>query len=219
VDDRTLDAYARETAEFSRRHRGAGGVLARVPEPFPAGARVLDVGAGIGRDLAALLAAGYAAFGVEPVAEMRAEAVRLHPELAGRLFEGTLPDGLPALDALGGPFDGVLSSAVLQHLPRADLPAAVAALGGLLRAGGRALISVRVWRPDLDETTGRDPFGRLFNGLSADELQALFEAAGFRTLARSEDADPDARDRVRWAALLFERESDAAGAGRGPASP
>jgi SAM-dependent methyltransferase len=206
MDPRTLDAYGRNTAEFSRRHAGAGGVLSRIRGPFPAGSRVLDVGSGIGRDLAALLAAGYDAFGLEPVAEMRAEALRLHPEVEGRLFEGALPDGLPSLDALGGPFDGLLSSAVLQHLPRADLPAAVASLRGLLRAGGRALVSVRVWRPDLDEGTGRDPFGRLFNGVTADELRALFEPAGFRTLSRSEDPDPDAPDRVRWAALLFERD-------------
>ena len=138
---------------------------------------------------------------------MRAEAVRAHPELSGLLFEGSLPDGLPDLTELGGPFDGVLCSAVLQHLPRAALFDAVFSLRRLLRSRGRVLVSIPTRRDDIDEE-GRDAFGRYFSGVQVGELELLFQRAGFRTLGRWEDEDSLGRRGVQWATLLFELAED-----------
>lgn len=209
MDRPTLDAYAAHAVEFVRRHAAAGnGVAEHFPLAFPAGSHVLDVGSGSGRDLAALVAAGHEARGVEPVAAMRAEAARLHPELDGRMVEGALPDGLPSAEALGGPFDGILCSAVLMHLDRSELFDATFRLRGLLRPGGRALVSVPIERRDVGED-GRDPLGRLFNGVAAGELELLFQRVGFRTISRSENDDTLGRKAVRWAVFVFERAHDA----------
>lgn len=208
MDPRTRQAYAEFARTLAERHALAGDPFGRhLALAFPEGARVLDVGAGSGRDLAMLLGKGYDALGVEPVPEMRDAAVARYPELAGRLHEGALPDALPSLDALGGPFDGVLCSAVLMHLERSALFDAVFALRGLLRPGGRALVSVSIERRDVD-ASGRDPLGRLFNGVAAGELELLFQRTGFRTLSRRDNEDTLGRKAVRWAVFVFELAHD-----------
>jgi SAM-dependent methyltransferase len=207
MDEATFRAYATHASEIARRHRSVpreqGGVERHLARAFDPDDRILDIGTGAGGDLAFLVSEGREAYGVEPVAEMRAEAVRAHPELSGRLFEGSLPDGLPDLEGLGGPFDGVLCSAVLQHLPRAALFDAVFSLRRLLRPGGRVLVSIPTRRDDLDEE-GRDGYGRYFSGVQAGELDLLFQRTGFRTLGRWEDGDSLGHGAVRWATLLFD---------------
>ncbi len=215
MDETTLQAYAANASEIARRHsmarRGEGGVERHIPRAFDPDDRILDIGAGAGGDLAFLVSEGHQAYGMEPVAEMREEAVRAHPELEGRLFEGSLPDGLPEdLDCLGGLFDGVVCAAVLQHLPRAALFDSVFSLRSLLRPGGRVLASIPTRRDDLDEE-GRDALRRYFSGVHAGELDLLFQRAGFRTLGRWEDEDSLGRSGVQWATLLFELVHDGKG--------
>jgi SAM-dependent methyltransferase len=212
MDEGTLRAYGAHAAEIAQRHATSRSVQAGISQyfgrAFDPGARILDVGAGAGFDLALLVWQGYQARGVEPVGEMRTEATRLHPELSGRLLEGSLPDQLPDLKDLGGPFDGVVCSAVLQHLPRAALFAAVFALRRLLRPGGHALVLIPTRRNDIDEE-GRDRFGRYFSGVQTEELDQLFQRAGFRTLDRWDEEDSLGRGGVlQWATLLFELGDD-----------
>jgi 2-polyprenyl-3-methyl-5-hydroxy-6-metoxy-1,4-benzoquinol methylase len=212
MDQATFRAYAAHASEIARRHamgrRVLPGITRYFARAFAADERILDIGAGAGADLALLVSEGYQAYGMEPVAEMRAEAVRAHPELSGRLLEGSLPDDLPDLAGLGGPFDGVVCAAMLQHLPRATLFNAVFSLRHLLRPGGRVLASIPTLRTDIDEE-GRDPFGRLFSGVQTAELDLLFQRAGFRTLDRWEEEDSLGRGGVvQWATLLFEFADD-----------
>ena len=208
MDQATFRAYAAHAGEIARRHAKGRKVQAGISQyftrAFDPGDRILDIGAGAGADLALLVSEGYQAYGMEPVAEMRAEAVRAHPELSGRLVEGSLPDDLPDLAGLGGLFDGAICAAMLQHLPRATLFDAVFSLRRLLRPGGRVLASIPTHRTDIDEK-GRDPFGRLFSGVQAGELDLLFQRAGFRTLERWGEEDSLGRGGVvQWATLLFE---------------
>ncbi|MBB3194015.1 class I SAM-dependent methyltransferase [Roseateles terrae] len=58
---------------------------------FRRGDVILDVGAGSGRDTAALRALGMEAVGVEPNEAMRAGAIAAHPDLADQLRPGGLP--------------------------------------------------------------------------------------------------------------------------------
>ena len=203
-----LAVSPQDAAEIARRHALArsrqAGVTQYFARAFDRADRILDVGAGAGADLAFLVTEGYQAYGIEPVAEMRAEAVRAHPELSGLLLEGSLPDDLPDLAGLGGPVDGVVCAFVLQHLPRAALFDAVFSLRRMFRPGGRVLASIPTRRNDLDEA-GRDQFGRYFSGVQAGELELLFQQAGFRTLDRWDEEHSQQRGgRVQWATLLFE---------------
>ena len=58
----------------------------------PPGARVLDVGAGTGRDAAALAGLGHDVVAVEPTAAFLAKARALHPSPDIDWRKGSLPD-------------------------------------------------------------------------------------------------------------------------------
>ncbi len=128
-------------------------------------ARVVDIGAGTGRDAAALAALGHAVLAVEPTAAFRRIGTKLHPGLTW------LDDSLPALTRLAGRFDLVLLSAVWMHLDRAERRLAMPRLAGLLLPGGRLLLSLR---------HGPVPAGRRMFAVGADETLALAIAAGLR---------------------------------------
>ena len=165
---------------------------------FAPGARVLDVGCGMGRDLAVLLDMGLEAWGVEPHDAMRARAIARHPRLATRIASTALPElGQP----FGGGFDGIVCSAVLMHLADDALPASFAALDAVLRPQARVLMAVPEMQPEL-LTDGHDPDGRQFTNHDPERVQQLFAALGFaqrqcEELVQSTD--------TLWRVLLFER--------------
>ena len=210
MDERTLRYYEEHAAELAERYESIrGGVQRYFRLAFARGSRVIDIGAGAARDLAALVSEGHTAYGVEPVAAFHEIALRQHPELKGRLVRGALPSDLPSLEELGGPFDGLLCTAVLQHVPRAQLFDAVYALKALLRPGGRALVSIPGARPGLDAEQ-RDDRGRLFTRLVPGELELLFERIGLCRIGRWDDADALGRSDHTWVTLLFELRHDGA---------
>ncbi|MDF1566009.1 MAG: class I SAM-dependent methyltransferase [Deltaproteobacteria bacterium] len=203
VDERTQAFYAANAKSVAEQHHSIESPSeAFFAEAFPPFARVFDLGTGSGRDLALLLEGGWDAFGLEPSEELRRCALERHPRLEGRLFAGSLPEDLPD-ELLEEPFEGLLCSAVLQHLPLEDLPAAAKTLARLLAPEGRLLISLPVDRPVDDQR--RDRFDRLFSGLRADALAALLAPRGLRELRREHSRDALGRDHTTWVTLLFER--------------
>lgn len=201
MDAATAEFYASHAQDVVRRYEAVASPVARYfATAFAAGCRVLDVGAGSGRDLAALLALGYDAYGAEPVEAMATGAISSHPQLGGRIA----PAGLPAIgEPFGGCFDGILCSAVLMHVPDGDLFDTAFALRNLLRPHGRLLISLPLSRGDVDGgERGLD--GRLFKSYAPEYLQLLFERLGFQQIGRWETEDALARAGTRWYTLLFE---------------
>lgn len=207
MDQLTLDVYASGAREIAERYEAVASPVARYfASAFPAGSRVLDVGAGSGRDLACLLANGFQAFGVEPCAELRAQALARHPELEGRLDAAALP----ALgEPFGGNFDGLLCSAVLMHVGEAELFDAAWALKSLLRPHGRLLVSLPLSRTDVGAGE-RDARGRLFKAYAPAYVQLLFEQLGFQQIGRWDSEDALGRAGTRWATLLLELRSGTA---------
>lgn len=199
MDERTVRYYEKHAAELAGSYESIrGGVRRFFPLAFAPGSRILDIGAGSGRDMAALVSEGYAAYGVEPTAAFREVAVRQHPELADRLFDGALPS-LPSL----GKFDGLLCTAVLQHVPRAHLFDAVYSFKELLNPCGRVLLVIPAARPGLDAEQ-RDDRGRLFTRLVQGEVELLFERVGFARIGCWQEADPLGRAGHAWTVLLFQ---------------
>lgn len=209
-DARTLTAYENHAQELMRDASVPGPLARYFDVAFPRRAnrpsRILDVGAGWGRDVVELLARGYDAHGIEPSRALRQIAGEQHPELVSRVQAGSLP-GLTAL--AHGQYDGIVCSAVLQHVPRSRLFESALDLRAMLAPGGRMLISVPGDGHALYDDR-RDDRGRLYTGVTPSELELIFERVGCVCLARWTDSDTLERPDLRWTTLLLEAR-DAAG--------
>lgn len=164
---------------------------------------VLDIGCGSGRDMRSLQGLGFLVDGIDPCETFVKHAI----SQKGPYDSSITVDSLPELATISdGAYDGVLCSAVIMHLPEEELFDAVFSIRRILKEKGRALISI----PHPDETinaqTQRDEKGRLFNGISAGQLELLFERIGFRLLHRSTSNDSLKRGYRTWENLLFELE-------------
>src|SRR5260370_18559973 len=92
--------------------------------------RVLDVGAGTGRDAAALAALGHTVVAVEPTPELRAHGQRLHPEAAITWIDDSLPH-LGKVHARGERFGLIMLTAGWVHLDSDPREHALAAIRDL----------------------------------------------------------------------------------------
>lgn len=162
--------------------------------PAPPG-RVLDVGAGSGRDAAALARRGHEVLAVEPTPELRAEAMRRHAD-AGIVW---LDDHLPALAAvqgLGQRFDLVLLTAVWMHLEPAGRAAALPVLAGLLAPGGVLSLTLR---------HGPVPAGRRMFDVPPSELVAHGTPLGLRCLHVGRRESLQGHAGVHWSQVVLQR--------------
>ncbi|MBX9989286.1 class I SAM-dependent methyltransferase [Phreatobacter oligotrophus] len=165
-------------------------VLHLLPE---APGHALDIGAGTGRDAAALAARGFSVVAVEPTAELRAHGARIH---AGRPIIW-LDDGLPDLAVLAGRaerFDLILLTAVWMHLDADEREQAMARLADLAQPGARIVMTLR---------HGPIPEGRRMFEVSAAETVALAARNGLASLFETSRPDMFGRPGVTWSVLVL----------------
>ena len=115
-----------ESIAFAEAHKPILHLLPAEP------ARVLDIGAGTGRDAAGFAALGHRVVAVEPTAAMRAHGMRLHPSPAIEWVDDSLPE-LAVLSARGETFDVVMLTAVWMHLDEAQRERAMPQVAALVR--------------------------------------------------------------------------------------
>jgi SAM-dependent methyltransferase len=184
--------YQRHAAEVGARHATLSfdevhaDLLSWLPK-LPA--RILDVGAGVGRDALSLAQLGYRVSAVEPSIAMREAGEH---RTAGAV--DWMDDSLPCL---AGPiagaarYDFVLCSAVLMHVRPRSLPASLGSMSALLTATGRLAVTLRVPQSD-------DPSDVFFDH-SDQALQDCAALAGLEVVASGRNADSFARPLVwRW---------------------
>jgi len=160
----------------------------------PAGS-VLDIGAGTGRDAAALAAKGHRVLAVEPTAELRAHGQRLHPSPSLTWCDDSLPD-LPRVHALDRRFDLILMTAVWMHLDTEERSRALPRVASLLAEEGRLLMSIR---------SGPVPAGRRMFEVPVDELISQAKTLELELLQRRETGDMLGRADVSWTLLAFQK--------------
>jgi SAM-dependent methyltransferase/phage repressor protein C with HTH and peptisase S24 domain len=211
MDNNTVAFYSSHASELARVYSQAdGGIAQYFDEAFNGLRKVLDVGCGSGRDFVDLLRRGYDAYAVDASDAMLAqtqEACRREgTPLEGRIFRETLPELVQFRDE---EFDGVLCSAVLMHVPDAQVFDAVYSLRRVLKPGGRLLISIPSRNDDVDPASRRDPSGRLFIDLPGPKLCLLLERVGFHLVWSRESQDGLGRESRAWTVMLLTK-ADAA---------
>ena len=202
MDRATVAFYSANAPTVAARYEAVVSTLTgHFQAAFRPKSKLLNIGFGSGRDLAVLLEKGHDCYGVDPANELVAEAQAYHPELAGRLAQGSLPE---LLSPFGGAFDGILCSAVLMHIPVELLPMAARSISACLRTEGRLLYSVPCKRLDV-VSDDRDSHGRLFVPDPQDQIQYNFQDLGLKLVSSWTDEDSMGRDAVRWKSLLMEK--------------
>jgi SAM-dependent methyltransferase len=187
------DAHARELAD------GYEGLDAAKTHPRlfemlrgARGQRILDVGAGTGRDASALAELGHRVTAVEPSSAMLRLAKALHPD-NDVLW---LQDAMPALSKVSGTYDFVVLSAVWMHVPPASRAAAFSRLVDLTAPHGRIYMTLRLGAGDVD---------RAMWSVDANEIKGLAGARGLKVIDLGKQPDLLGRDGVTWQTLVVAR--------------
>lgn len=178
-------------------------------------ARILDIGAGAGRDvkyfaeLAAKLHSkenNIQIIAVEPATELS----RLGQTITQNLQVKWLADTLPALNVLTKQevsFDLILLSAVWMHIPPTDRARSMRKLANLLKPGGQLVISLRYGQTEA-ECRQRNMYV-----VCADELKRLATAVGLFTKFEAPiEKDELGRSHVSWQTIVLQMPDDGTGA-------
>ncbi len=176
-----------ESVSFADVHQPVLHLIPTVP------GSVLDIGAGTGRDAAALGAMGHHVMAVEPVAAFRDRAASLHPSTGIEWVDDSLPD----LARIPGTrrFDLIMLTAVWMHLDPEQRRRGMKRVSSLVRGGGTVLLSLRY---------GPVPTGRRMFHVSPDETIRLASVEGLTVVATWKDQrDFFGRSDVTWTSLAF----------------
>ena len=161
---------------------------------WPCGAtRVLDVGAGSGRDTRWFVEQGCSVVAVEPASELRQLGI-----LNSSTQVQWLDDALPALSKareLCSHYDLILLSAVWMHLNSAVRKESIAVLSELLSENGKLVITLR---------HGGFNDGRSAYSVSVEQLERLSEAVGLTVCHVAEDTDSLKRKEISWQTVVLE---------------
>jgi SAM-dependent methyltransferase len=178
-------------------------------------ARILDLGAGSGRDskyLAELSIEKHNTqnnihiYAVEPANDLAAVGKKTTQNFNVKWFE----DYLPALNVITKQevsFDLILLSAVWMHIPPNERARSIRKLANLLKPGGKLVISLRHGHTDEERTK------RKMHTVCADELKQLATDVGlFTKLETQKEDDKLGRNHVSWQTVVLQMPDDGTGA-------
>ena len=182
-------------------------------------ARILDIGAGSGRDAKYIAQAavnkhgdknGTQVFAVEPASILAELGARQTAELNVKW----LTDSLPALNTITKQevsFDLILLSAVWMHIPTGERARSIRKLANLLKPGGKLVISLRHSSNTAEAEQERKV--RKMHTVCADELKQLAQDVGlFTKLETQKENDKLGRDYVTWQTVVLQMPDDGTGA-------
>jgi SAM-dependent methyltransferase len=155
--------------------------------------RILDLGCGPGRDLAALRALGHEAIGLEGSPRLA---------LMARAHSGceVLEQNFLALQLPAGRFDGIFANASLFHVPRQELPRVLDELHAALKPDGVLFTSNP--RGNNEEGWNRGRYGVYHN---LESWRAFLDAAAFSELEHYYRPPGLPREQQPWLASVWRK--------------
>ena len=151
-------------------------IVRRFVAVVPAGARVLEIGSGPGRDARALEALGLSVRRTD-VASGFVDLLRADGHAADLL--DPLTDDLRDPERAGAPYDAVWASACLLHVARPDLPVVLRRLADVTRSGGTIHVSLKEGDGEAWSTHGNISAPRHFVFWREEPLRDVLEGAGW----------------------------------------
>ncbi len=188
--------YDRDPETFFRRYEQASfrAVHEAWIDLLPAPGSALDVGAGSGRDAAALAQLGWQVLAVEPASGLRRLGETHHPSANIRWVDDHLP-ALAVVRALEQRFHLILLSAVWMHVPAEESNLGFGAIAPLLLPGGLLVVAAKA--------TGAGPGQR---DVPRGEIEALGRAHRLEPIrCRAGAADQEGRTGVTWTTTVLVR--------------
>jgi SAM-dependent methyltransferase len=196
----TIDAYERSAKEciarWNRRRHRRPPLLVEWLQGLPAGARLLDLGCGGGKDVGDLDRRGYRVVGVDRTSALLSAGRCRYPSLP--LVRADFRD-LP-FQAMS--FDGLWAAASLMHLPKPDARRILADLCKLVRPGGLFAATVTYGVKSRLVTDGWVP-GRYFARWKKEELARAVRRAGWEILELKIITNRERKG--RWLSLLAQK--------------
>lgn len=198
----TLNYYETDSINLSFRYENAdvSEVQKLLLQTFEKKSKLFEIGCGSGRDASFMTKHDFDVTAIDGSKNMIEEAKKIHPELSAKLFHKTLPNDLE----FNQTFDGIYSIATLMHLSENDLKNTLSKIYNLLNENGKFLMSVSLFRDDIDEN-GFDDKGRFFLVLSFENWKNLLENVGFKILDTKTNSDGLGRGGIEWLTLVAQK--------------
>ncbi|MGI9328078.1 MAG: class I SAM-dependent methyltransferase [Pseudomonadales bacterium] len=159
--------------------------------------RIVDIGAGTGRDAAHMASQGHCVIAVEPTSELREPAALIRRSQNLEWLDDSLPNLSKLLDR-GETFDLVMLNAVWMHLDKRQREVGMRNIARLTRSGSRVVMSLR---------HGPIPNGRRMFDVSGDETVQLGRQHGFKSLFNAHSPSIQEENRaagVSWTRVVLE---------------
>lgn len=193
----TIDYYNNNTENYFQTTVNAD--LSESYERFlkhiPEKGRIIDIGCGSGRDVAAFTSRGYRAEGLDASAEL----VQVAKQYTGALIIQADMTTWHAEE----PFDGIWCCASLLHLNDEGIKSFFENLKYNLKAGGAIYVSVKS-----GIETGFDEKGRFMRNFTEDELKEWFDRAGTEVVESWCTGDQLDRTGFCWINMIGIKTSD-----------
>jgi protein-L-isoaspartate O-methyltransferase len=180
-----------ESVTFEQVHRDIVDLIPNHP------IRLLDIGAGSGRDAAALAQKGFEVTAVEPSDEFRAAAQKIHPDPNIKWIDDCLPN-LSTIRAYDLKFGLILLSAVWMNIQPSERYTSFGAMADLLEPGGLLVVTLR---------QGQTDSARYIYAVSSNEIGDLAERFGLTIIRQTTSSDVLGRSDLTWTTVVLRKPS------------